>query len=132
MCEGVYKETRVGQNMCLNRAEWRRKGKTPFFFPLHEIQVAKFQAFFLSCRRQFQFSDLSGQEQGLGFGVLVLQVNILFTQENSVSYVVLETFSFLQKQKDRKDQSHTGLQVSCFAAPSLCCTVQAQVAAEGA
>lgn len=62
--------------------EKARKG--PFVFPLHEIQVSKLQAFSLSCRRKFQFSDLSGQEQGLGFGVVVLQVNILSTLENSV------------------------------------------------
>lgn len=74
--------------------EGRKEIKDPFVFSLHEIQGAKFQAFFLSCRRQFQFSDLCGKEQGLGFDVFVLQVNILSTLQNSVFLYSVRSFWF--------------------------------------
>lgn len=80
----------------------RGKERTPFVFSLHEIQEPKFQGFFLSCRRLIQFSDLSGQEQGLGFDVLVLQVIILSTLEDSVFfYMVLEALVFCRSKKTR-------------------------------
>lgn len=94
--------------ICLWRGkneEGKKERKDSFAFSLHEIQGAKFQAFFLSCRRQFQLFDHSGQEQGLSFDVLVLQVNILSTLENSDFLYSGRSFWFFTEAK-RQERSN--------------------------
>lgn len=50
-------------------------------------------------KSQIQFSDLSSQEQGCGFGVLVLKLNTFSGLEDSVFLHSFRSLTFAQKQE---------------------------------
>lgn len=129
MCEGVYKETRIGQNMCSKREEWRRKEKTSLFFPSMKSKQQNFR--FLSCAVGDNFNSLIFLLKNRLWCFRVAGKYCIYPGKFSFLILFQKLGVFLQQQKDRKDQTHLGVQVSCFAAPSPRCTLQAQVTVEG-
>lgn len=111
MCDSMYKKTgRSGQSICLKRQGWRmKKGKkrplclSPPGYP--RMKIWRFSSEIQ--KTQTQFSDLSGQQQGLEFSVFCVVVNFFICLGGFIhfSYMRCQKPQFLQKQSENKYQT---------------------------